>query len=272
MEEAARMTLFREVLGTGAPLVALHGGFGLDHSYFRPWLEALPLQLVLPDLRGCGRSPRDGIETAGFDTMSADVDGLRAELGLEKWTVLGHSFGSYLALDYAHRHPDRVERLILVGGAPALDYPDVINANLVKRGTPEQTALLQKAMFAPLESDDEFRTAWNLILPLYFRSWDPKIGAQMDQKMIYSAPGLFHGFRMLSHFSALPWLHDLQMPALVMGGRHDWIAPPAQGAQRLARGLPHARLVFFEESGHFPFIEENQRFLSVLREFVGDVV
>jgi len=272
MEEAAPMKLFREVLGTGAPLVALHGGFGLDHSYFRPWLEALPLQLVLPDLRGCGRSPRDGIETAGFDTLSADLEELRAELGFEKWMVLGHSFGSYVALDYAHRYPDRVGKLILVDGAPALDYPDVIGANLTRRGTPEQAALLQKAMIAPLESDEEFRRSWNLILPLYFHGWDPKIGAELDQKMVYSAPALFHGFRMLSQFSSLPWLHDLQMPALVMGGRHDWIAPPAQGAQRIARGLSHARLVLFEESGHFPFIEENQRFLSVLGEFVADLV
>ncbi len=266
------MKLFREVLGQGAPLVALHGGFGLDHTYFRPWLDAVRMQLVLPDLRGCGKTPREGIAEAEFATLSAEVDGLRAELGLERWTVLGHSFGAYLALDYAHRYPQRVAKLVLVGGAPALDYPDVIGANLARSGTPEQAAVLQKAMTAPLESDEEFRRGWNLILPLYFRRFDPKIAAQMDAKMTYSAQALFHGFRMLSQFSALPWLGDIAAPALVVAGRHDWIAPPAQGAQRLARGLPQAKLAIFEESGHFPFIEENERFLSVLRDFLGDLV
>ena len=266
------MNLYREETGEGAPLVALHGGFGLDHTYFRPWLEPLKLRMVLPDLRGCGKSPRDGLETADLGTLSADLEELRAQLGLERWTVLGHSFGSYVALDYAHRYPERVEKLVLVGGAAALDYPDVIGANLARRGTPEQGALLQKAMSAPLESDEEFRRGWNLLLPLYFHTFDPEIARRMDEKASYSAPALFHGFRMLSQFSALPWLHDLAMPALVVAGRHDWIAPPAQGAQRLARGLPHARLAIFEESGHFPFIEENERFLSVLGEFVSDVV
>ncbi len=266
------MNLFREVVGSGAPLVALHGGFGLDHTYFRPWLEPLGMQLILPDLRGCGRSPRDGIGEAEFATLSADVEALRGELGHPRWTVLGHSFGAYLALDYARRYPQRVEKLVLVGGAPALDYPDVIGANLSKIGTPEQAAVLQKAMSAPLESDEEFRRGWNLLLPLYFRRFDPKIAAQMDAGAVYSAQALFHGFRMLSQFSALPWLGDVEAPVLVTAGRYDWIAPPAQGAERLARGLPHARLAIFEESGHFPFIEENPRFLSVLGEFLGDLV
>ena len=266
------MKLHREVLGEGAPLVALHGGFGLDHTYFWPWLSPLPVQLVLPDQRGCGQSPRDGLAEAGFETLSADLEELREELGFERWTVLGHSFGAYVALDYAQRYPDRVQKLVLVGGAPALDYPEVIGANLMKRGTPEQAAALQQAMAAPMASDEAFQRAWNLILPLYFHRFDPAVAARMDEKIRYSAPALFHGFRMLSQFSSLPWLGDLRMPALVAGGRHDWTAPPAQGSERLARGLPHAELALFEESGHFPFIEENERFLSVLTEFLGDLI
>ena len=262
------MNLYREILGDGPPLVALHGGFGLDHTQFRPWLDALPVKLILPDQRGCGRSSREGIDKATIETLARDLDELRAQLGIERWAVLGHSFGSYVALEYAHRFAARVDKLILVGGAPALDYPDVIGAHLTARGTPEQAAVLQKGMSSQLESDDEFRRAWRLLLPLYFHG-PVKLD---DAQAIYSAPALFHGFRMLSQFSALPWLGDLRMPTLVASGRDDWIAPPAQGAERLARGLPDARLVIFEESGHFPYIEENSRFLSVVGEFFRDSV
>lgn len=262
------MKLFREVLGSGPPLVALHGGFGLDHSYFLPHLAEAPAQLVLPDLRGCGRSPREGLEDASLATLAQDLDELRGELGHEEWTVLGHSFGSYVALEYARLFPQRTRRLALVGGAPAFDYPDVIGGNLARLATAEQGAVLQKAMIAPLTSDEEFRQAWMLVLPLYFRELDPQVARAMDAAMIYSAPALFHGFRMLSQFSALPWISELAMPVLAVAGRYDWIAPPAQGAQRLARGLPQARVTIFEESGHFPFIEERSRFLQLLGDFV----
>jgi len=260
------VNLFREVIGNGRPLVALHGGFGLYHTCFLPWLEKTSTQLVLPDLRGCGHSPREGLPEADFGTLASDVDELRRELGHERWSVLGHSFGAYIALEYARRFPDRTDKLVLVSAAPALDYPDVIAANLQRSGTPEQAALLQKAMAAPLDSDEEFRRAWHLLLPLYFHNPQPWTDG------IYSATALFHGFRMLSQFSALPLLGNLRMPVLILTGRHDWIAPPAQGAERLKRGLPNARLTIFEDSGHFPFIEENALFLSVLGEFLGDPV
>ncbi len=155
-----------------------------------------------------------------------------------------------------------------MAGAPAFDYPDVISGNLARLATAEQGAVLQKAMSAPLASDEEFRQGWNLLLPLYFKKFDPGVAQAMDAAMIYSAPALFHGFRMLSQFSALPWISELPMPALAVAGRYDWIAPPAQGAQRLVRGLPQARLAIFEESGHFPFIEERSGFLQLLGDFV----
>lgn len=261
------MRLVREVAGRGRPVVLLHGGYGLDHTYLQPWIEA-DAQLIYPDLRGCGRTPREGLAEATLETLCDDLEELRAELGHGRWTVLGHSFGSYVAQEYALRYPDRVEALALVGSTPAFDYPDVVGANLTARGTPEQAALLEKAVSAPLSSDDEFRRGWNLLLPLYFHRFDPGIAQRMDARMTYSAPALFHGFRMLARFNTLARLGELERPVLVATGRHDWITPPAQGADRLARGIPHARVAIFEESGHFPFIEERERFNAVLAEFL----
>jgi len=261
--------LFGTTAGIGtAPLVALHGGFGLDHSYFLPWLAQAPARMALPDLRGCGRSPQEGIEEASLETLAQDVEEMRELLGHRSWVVLGHSFGSYVALQYAHMYPEHTRALVLISGAPAFDYPDLIAANLSRLATPEQAAVLAKASAAPLESDVEMRRGWNLLLPLYFHRFDPRVAEQMDSAMRYSATALFHGFRMLSQFSSLPWISELHMPALAVAGRYDWMAPPAQGAQRLARGLPQARLHIFEESGHFPFIEENSAFLQLLGDFI----
>ncbi len=56
-----------------------------------------------------------------------------------------------------------------------------------------------------------------------------------------------------------------------MAGRHDWITPPAQGAERLHAGLPNAKLVIFEESGHFPFIEEHDKFVHAVRDWLNSL-
>jgi proline iminopeptidase len=233
-----------------------------------PWLDGLPVRLILPDLRGNGRSPREGLAEATFETFADDLDALRARLGLERWTVLGHSFGSYIAQIYALRYPQRVSRLVLVGSAPAFDYPEVIGANLQARATPEQGALLAQAMSGPLASDEELARGWAKLLPLYFHRPDPGIIRSLATQTRYSAPALWRGFQILPQFNTLPRLHELTMPVLLATGVHDFITPPQQGAVRLASKLPDARLRLFEDSGHYPFVEERGRFLAEVGAFL----
>jgi len=66
-------------------------------------------------------------------------------------------------------------------------------------------------------------------------------------------------------------LHEITVPTLVMAGRHDWITPPAQGAERLHAGLPNSKLIIFEDSGHFPFIEEPDKFVTTVREWINSL-
>lgn len=266
----ADLDLFFETHGQGEPVVAIHGGLGLDHTNFQPWLDGLQARLILPDLRGNGRSPRDGIAEATFETFADDLEALRARLLLERWTVLGHSFGSYIAQIYALRYPQRVSKLVLVGSTPAFDYPEVIGANLQARATPEQAALLSQAMSGPLAGDEELARGWAKLLPLYFHRPDPAVLRGIVERTIYSAPALWRGFQILPKFNTLPRLHELAMPVLLATGVHDFITPPQQGALRLASKLPDARLKLFESSGHYPFVEERDRFLAELSAFLRE--
>lgn len=63
-------------------------------------------------------------------------------------------------------------------------------------------------------------------------------------------------------------LAEITAPTLVLGGRHDWVTPYPE-SEIIAAGIPGSKLVIFEESGHLPFIEEQDRFMSVVRGFVG---
>ncbi len=103
-------------------IVALPGGPGFDHAYFKPWLSALAdvAQIVYVDLRGQGRSGRPPVETCTLEQMADDVAALVATIGLERPTLLGHSAGGFVALTLAVRQPDRVGRLILVDTAAAI--------------------------------------------------------------------------------------------------------------------------------------------------------
>jgi len=72
-------------------------------------------------------------------------------------------------------------------------------------------------------------------------------------------------------FNSLDWLGQMQVPTLVIGGRADWVMPPAQGAERLHTGIPGSELVIFENSGHFPFIEERDKFNRTVMEWVTKI-
>jgi len=261
--------------GQGRPMLLMHGGSGLDHTYFRPWLDTLSdqVQLIYYDQLGQGRSTRpQSYEGISMGTWADEADALRASLGHERIILLGHSFGGFIAQEYALRHGDHLEGLILCDTAPVLDYQDVIMANAQSRGTPEQVQAVIAGLSAPVADDASFQQLLTTILPLYFNTYDPEVGKQMDDAIQYSAQGFNQGMGVcLPTFNVLSRLGEITVPTLIMAGRHDWITPPAQGAERLHAGLPNAKLVIFEESGHFPFIEEHDKFVHAIRDWLNSL-
>ena len=261
--------------GQGRPMLLMHGGSGLDHTYFRPWLDTLSdqVQLIYYDQLGQGRSTRpQSYEGISMGTWADEADALRASLGHERIFLLGHSFGGFIAQEYALRHGDHLEGLILCDTAPVLDYQDVIMANAQSRGTPEQVQAVIAGLSAPVADDASFQQLLTTILPLYFNTYDPEVGKQMDDAIQYSAQGFNQGMGVcLPTFNVLSRLGEITVPTLIMAGRHDWITPPAQGAERLHAGLPNAKLVIFEESGHFPFIGEHDKFVHAVRDWLNSL-
>ncbi len=102
-------------------LLLLHGGPGFSSHMFYPWGAALEskLNLVYLDQRGCGESERLTVETAKSFTMAnllKDIEAVRTHLKLEKWFVLGHSWGGMLGLEYAAAFPKAVRGYIHMDG------------------------------------------------------------------------------------------------------------------------------------------------------------
>ena len=142
--------LFYEVVGTGDPIIVVHGGPGLDHNYLRPGLDVLATShaLIYYDQRGTGRSdfPLDSasINLAAF---VSDIDALRQVMGYDKVTVLGHSFGGLIAMAYAIAHPDNVTALILMDTAePGKRWQDEAARRQKAARTPEDSTQLAGLM------------------------------------------------------------------------------------------------------------------------------
>ena len=267
--------LFYKTIGTGPPLMLMHGGLGGDHSFFLPWFEDIADQwtLILYDHRGNGRSRPIEWEGVSHDTWAADADALRAHLGYDKMSLLGHSYGGFLAQEYAARYQDRLDALVLLCTAPAMDYPKVILANAQARAkTPESVAAVEEAFSdVPLAHDEDFERVLKALGPLYFHQPNEfaEIASALMEDVVYSAAAWNHCSNVcLPDFNMMEKLPNITVPTLILSGADDWITPAEQG-QRMHDALPNSDLVIFERSGHFPDIEERELFFQILRDWLA---
>lgn len=272
-EDHRTSDLHCEVIGDGPPILLMHGGLGLDHTCFRPWLDTLAdeFSLVYYDHRGNGRSPEpEDWSKVTHSTWAEDAATLIKDLGHERATVLGHSYGGFLALELVLGHPHRVDRLILCDTAPALDYPDVLMANASAKGTPAEMVVFTRATTEGARDDEDMGEIYRALLPWYFAEFEGAWREEVLGDVRFRAAAYNHSFgRCLPMYDVTSSLGDIPVPTLVLGGRHDWICPPRVGPRRLARGISGAELHIFEHSGHYPFVEEPAAFESVVREWLS---
>ncbi|MBI2345977.1 MAG: alpha/beta hydrolase [Deltaproteobacteria bacterium] len=259
--------IFAEVLGDGPAIVCLHGGFGLDHSYFCPYLDDLARDhlLVLVDLRGHGRSDPLARNAFRIDAIVEDLEAIRGQLRQPHWTVLGHSGGGLIAAQYAATHPALVSHLCLVGSFPRFPFRAPGWLRLARElGDPEILSGL-KMFLDGVKSDDAYRDACIKIAPLFFA--DPKRAdcSPFDRIRYRVAPHQ----EAIAHYSGYD-LRDpvaaYRGPVLIVHGTQDHRVPVGEGKKWL-QCLPQARWVKIDKAGHFPFIEQPVEFCRVLRRF-----
>ena len=269
------VSLFVNVIGRGDPLLLMHGGPGAD-QWTLAGLRRCGNQhtLVFYDHRCNGRSAGPDVSTMTWENLTADAEALREELGFERWSVLGHSFGGHVALEYALRHPASVSSLVLVGTAADSRWARQHAAEvLASRGwAPETVDLCRRWFTGEVPPKDMFRTLMRLG-PAYYH--DPSL-ATLLRGMIDGAwrtklrpeALAFAGRRLMPGWSVVDRLRDITVPTLVMAGTSDFIFPP-EAQVELASGIPHARLELIERAGHEPWLERPDAFFPVLRDFLA---
>ena len=173
--------------GKGSPVIVIHGGPGMDHGSLAADLAPLAKhhRVIYYDQRGGGRStlPADA-SLLTIDHHVRDLEALRQHLGLEKVTLIAHSFGPAIAAQYAIRYPKHVERMVFLGPIPPRKgkFFEEYGATLGKRITDEQRKRaeeLEKELATSADANAVCRQYWAIMVP-------PRLGKSIpaDRKSV----------------------------------------------------------------------------------------
>jgi len=266
-----------EVHGQGPVLMALTNSWGLSLEALRVLYRPLEekLTLVYFDPRGMGGSgPVREESDRGLAAVRADFQALRAHLKLQRVNAIGWSNGAINLIWLAREHPETLSSAVFVHGMASLGPEDI---EAMQAAHPELAksygalmAAVAKPGLTPAEQTTLQRKMW---LADYFPTLcaDPAKGRALVAEVFRDAqlswPHAAYANKELPTFDARALLARIPVRSLVIAGSHD-LLPPSR-VKVLADGLPNAKFVVFEHSGHFSPVEEEEGFKAAVYAFLG---
>jgi proline-specific peptidase len=267
------------VLPVGAesnyPLFVIHGGPGLDHTEMNPWLDSLSdtFRLLYIDLRGQGRSQRVDPATLTLSRFALDVTKLAEVLKLPNYAVLGHSFGSFVALAHAIEQGGASHYVLSGCTASFTKTAPEIQHNLETFEPVELRDQVTRswALEAEAKTQEDVTRLMTMQMPFHFATTQSEgyrryLEDEVRERAIY-AP------EVLAYFSANEYaieyedrLGVITKPTLAMTGAYDRTCTPRASGE-LHAGIPGSELVIVPDAGHMTFIEQPDIYFSTVRAF-----
>ena len=257
-------------------LIAHSGGPGADA---RDWDDFAKIDdfvtIIAIHPRGSGLSGPAAGDAYLLPDYASDVDALRRHLGLEKAMLMGWSHGGMVALEYAIRYPDSLSKLILFDtsayfGEFLSDVEASVQAFKNEPWFEDSLDALKKEWAGEYQTDEDMGRLWQREKKFYFKKFDARAQAYAEQTkdtLIKIAPLRVFNEKEAPSFDLRPQLEKINVPTLIIVGRHDFITN-VEMAKEMAARIPNAQMEVFEESGHYGFVEEPEKFYRVVKEFV----
>ena len=270
-------------VGTGViPVLTLHGGPGFNHFYLECLEDFLPqanVRFWYYDQLGCGFSDSPNDDSLWtLERYIAEVEQVRAALGLERFILYGHSWGGMLGMEYALRYPQHLEGLVVSNmTASVAEY--VRNAAvLVSRLPAAAQAVIARHRASGDYESPEYQKV--LMQEVYSRHlcrltpWPEPIQRSLRtvNARIYNIMQGPDEFNIVGNFKDWDiWerLRDIQAPTLLIGARHDEMAP--EQITRMSRLIPNARLSICERGSHMAMYDDQRAYFAALVAFLRDV-
>ena len=266
------------------PLVVAHGGPGCTHDYVVSIaaIAETGRPVVHYDQLGAGRSTRLRDRGADFWTVELfldELDNLLGALGIaDRYFLLGQSWGGMLGAEHAVRRPAGLRALVISNSPASMALWRSEAARLRSLLAPEVADVLDRHEAAGTTSDPEYLAAEQAyydehvcrVVPNPQEVRATKAFMEDDSTVynVMNGPNEFFCIGTLRDWTIVDRLHSVDVPTLLMSGRFDEATPAT--VQPYFELIDDVRWEIFESSSHMPFIEERERYMSVLRDFLDE--
>ncbi len=253
------------------PLLCINGGLHFSHDVLWPALAPLAAgqQLIFFDQRGRGKSQQPpGARTARFEHDAGDIAPIRQALGIDRWNVLGHSWGGGLAMLYTASDQQAVNRLVLVDAVgPTSDWLSRLHSGALARLSGERRETLERLDPANLRTDDIATHAayTSALYPAWFS--DREFGAIFSSPRANSPTGAAVAARLRRDgYDWTATISSIRVPTLVVHGGDDLL--DVSVAHTIHGLIPESELSLIPHAGHLPFWEAPEDFFDRVERFV----
>jgi len=273
--------LVGESKGNKKPLILLHGGPGSTHNYFEV-LDRLAKeddrQLIMYDQIGCGESYLDGHkELWNAKVWVEELIALRETLGIGEAHILGQSWGGMLLLDYVCNYaPKGVKSIILSSTLPASWMWGMEQHRMIKELPKEYQDAIEKAtstgnyedpIYQEAEAEYMLRHAAGEVTPDSPECLRRPVKKGGESYVVGWGPNEYTPEGTLKDYDVTEQLKDISQPALVINGGNDLCTPYI--AKYMYDRIPHAEWELFRKCRHMCFVEENDHYVDMMKEWMN---
>jgi len=267
------LNLWYKVAGQGPVCVLITPGHGAGNAEFY-YASMKPLEeiytMVYLDTRGSGHSePAATPQDYTYDNFASDLDALRQHLGLEQITIIGHSQGTMHAMYYAVEYQQHCSGLILIAPLPAFDehfLDDYNHRVMLRKGEPwfdEAHKIISDDI--DISTDEAFRQYMMDIMPFYLTQHSVlETHKHVFDTLIVRANPMVGQQAVQLDLNLMTRLHEINVPTLIAVGHDDFICSPLQ-SERVHLGISNSKMITFENTGHFPWLEAESIFFDRLK-------
>lgn len=260
--------IFTKVMGTGEPLVFLHGGPGGEHRFFLPHLQDLSqhFTLIFYDQRGCGQSEKAGNEDYTMDGEVETLEALRQFFQIDQLNIVGESWGSMLALLYAAKYPEHVNKIFMTAAVGATkDGFFRFEKELLNRLSLDERKWLEEVSPKVDAGEVDVAEIFKMIDPYYVYS--PDSLSKKTKTQSNARVNELLGKDIAEHYDVSKDANKLsQIPMVVAQGDHDIITPEVL-EQVLLNHIPHIEIREIPNCGHWSVVEKPEQLQAMIKQF-----